>query len=125
MSDTRTIAYMNSLKWLLASSLVCAPLTGAFADGGKTKGSDATADSVAALKAKLGDAASFELDDARVTKDNVVCINYFVTDAQGAKRPGHAVVQNNEVLRSNVDERFEKVWSDNCLGPHGGTAPVQ
>ncbi len=82
--------------------------------------SDATAAAVAALKANLGSDAGLEIDEVRVTDAGVACIEYRVSESRG-----HAVVQNNEVLKSSSDaDRFEKAWNQHCLGPRGGTAPI-
>ena len=112
---------MDTLKLLIATSATFLPVCGAFAAEGKAPaGSDATAAAVAALKANLGSDAGLEIDEVRVTDTGVACIEYRVSESRG-----HAVVQNNEVLKSSSDaDRFEKAWNQHCLGPRGGTTPI-
>jgi hypothetical protein len=102
---------------LIASTAALLPMAAALAaDREAGDGSDATAASVAALKANLGNPAGLEVDEVRVTAAGIACIDYRVS-----KTPGHAVVQGNEVLKSSSDaERFEKKWNEHCLGPRGG-----
>ena len=113
---------MDTKKFLIASTVSLLPIAGAFAvDRDSRDGTEVTASSVAALKASLGNSAGLEVDEVRVTDDGVACIDYRVRNAQGAKTPGHAVVQGKEVLKSpSGDERFEKAWTEHCLGPRGG-----
>jgi hypothetical protein len=104
---------MDIRKLLIASSVAFLPLAG--------DGSDATSDSVAALKANLGNPAGLEVDEVRMTAAGVACIDYRVSTGQGSKSLGHAVVQGKEVLKSSSDDkRFEKEWNEHCLGPRGG-----
>ena len=106
---------MGTWKKLIAASLPTLAVAGALAAG------DATSAAVLKLKANLGNPAGFEFDEVRVTNAGVACIDYRVSSAQGAKSLGHAVVKNDVVLKSSADyERFEKVWNEHCLGPHGG-----
>ena len=105
---------MHIKKLLIASTVVLLPIASAL-------GADTTANSVAALKANLGNAAGLEIDEVRVTDDGIACIDYHLRSSEGGKSPGHAVVQGNEVLKSSSgDERFEKAWTKHCLGPRGG-----
>ena len=108
---------MNIRNPLSAASVALLPLAGAFA---AEPGSDATAASVAALKANLGTAAGFTVDEVRLTEAGVACIEYRVNNELGGKSRGHAVVQGDEVLRSSAGKRFEKAWNEHCLGPRGG-----
>src|SRR5687768_2333988 len=118
---------VNARKLLLASSLALLPLSGLLAaDREQGKSADATSSSIAALKKDLGNPASLEVDEVRVTRDGVTCIDYRIGDGQGGKSLGHAVVQNGEVLKSSSkDERFEKEWNEHCLGPRGGISGVE
>jgi hypothetical protein len=113
---------MDTKKLLIVSTIALLPLAGALAaDREPREGTDATSAAVAALKANLGNTASFEVDEVRVTQAGVACIDYRVSDGKGGKSPGHAVVQGDEVLKSSSEyERFEKVWNAHCLGPRGG-----
>jgi len=107
---------MNATKLLIVSSIALLPLAVAGADA------DATSTAVAALKKNLGSTTGVEVDEVRVTQAGVACIDYRVSDGQGGKSLGHAVVQGEEVLKSSSEyERFEKVWNEHCLGPRGGT----
>lgn len=114
---------MNTKTMLIASSIVLLPMSDALAaDRTACEGSDATAASVAALKGNLGNTAGLEVDEVRVTDGGVACIEYRVSNGQGGKTRGHAVVQGDEVLKSSAGyERFEKAWNEHCLGPRGGT----
>jgi hypothetical protein len=102
---------MDNMKLMIAASVTFLPVTGAFA-------ADATSNAVAALKANLGDkAGGLEVEEARATDAGIVCIEYRVSGSRG-----HAVVEGNEVLKSSSDAaRFEKAWTEHCLGPRGGT----
>jgi len=102
---------MATLKLIIAASVTFLPTTGALAG-------DATSNAVAALKANLADKADgLEVEEVRATDAGVVCIEYRVSGSRG-----HAVVEGNTVLKSSSDaERFEKAWSEHCLGPRGGT----
>jgi len=88
---------------------------------------DKTDASVAALRSTLGDARGLEIDEVRVTDDGVACIEYRLPDAQGRLTRGHAVVRDQDVLRSPPDDggKFEKAWTDHCLGPRGGVTSEQ
>ena len=112
----------HSRKLLIASSVALLLLVAAFAaNGQERKSPDRTAASVAALKASLGNSSGLEVEEVRVTNTGVACINYHLSDSKGGKSPGHAVVQGDEVLKSpSGDERFEKAWTEHCLGPRGG-----
>ncbi|HEV7609814.1 MAG TPA: hypothetical protein VGO61_20935 [Steroidobacteraceae bacterium] len=112
---------MDMRKFLIASSLVLLPVAGALAaDREERTSPDATSAAIAALEANLKNTTGLEVDEVRVTGAGVACINYRVTD-QGAKVRGYAVVQGDEVLKSSSDDkRFEKAWSEHCLGPRGG-----
>jgi len=114
---------MNATKLLIASSIAFLPMAGTLAaDREPREGADATSTAVAALKKNLGSTTGLEVDEVRVTQAGVACIDYRVSDGQGGKSPGHAVVQGEEVLKSSSEyERFEKVWNEHCLGPRGGT----
>ena len=115
---------MDTLKLFVASSVAMVPLIGSTADPGAREGSDRTAAAVAALKGSLGDAANIEVDEVRVTEDGVACIDYRVSDNKGGTGRAHAVIRGDEVLRSDSgNQRFEKAWSDHCLGPRGGMTP--
>jgi len=113
---------MDTRKLLIAASFALLPMAGALAaDSDVRQGSDATTASVAALKADLKNSAGLEVDEVRVTDAGVACINYRVSNDQGGKSLGHAVVQGEEVLKSSSDyNRFEKAWNEHCLGPRGG-----
>jgi len=113
---------MDTRKLLIVATVALLPMTGALAaDQTAGEGSEITAASVAALKANLGDPASLQVDEVRVTEAGVACIKYRLRNAQGGEIRGHAVVQGNEVLKSSADvEHFEKVWNEHCLGPRGG-----
>ena len=112
---------MDTIKLLIAASATLLPLSGALAaDGTGQEGSDATSAAIAALKANLGSNVSLEVDEARATDAGVVCVEYRISGSRG-----HAVVQNNEVLKSSSDpSRFEKAWNEHCLGPRGGMTPI-
>ena len=112
---------MNT-KTLLIASTVFLPIAAALGvDRESRDGTEVTAASIAALKASLGNSAGLEVDEVRVTDDGIACIDYRMSNGQGTKRPGHAVVQGDEVLKSSSgDERFEKAWTKHCLGPRGG-----
>ena len=104
---------MDTLKLLIAASVIGLPVTGTLA-------ADATSDAVAALKKDLGSSVDLEVDEVRETAAGVVCIEYRVRGSRG-----HAVVQKKEVLKSSSDPaRFEKAWNEHCLGPRGGTVPI-
>jgi len=113
---------MDARKLLIASSIALLPMAGALAaDTDAREGSDATAASVATLKANLKTTSGLQVDEVRVTEAGVACINYRVNNDQGGKSRGHAVVQGDEVLKSSSDyKRFDKAWSEHCLGPRGG-----
>ena len=114
--------HMDTRKLLIASSIVLLSMSGALAAEPQVReGSDATAASVAALKANLGNPTGLEVDEVRVTETGVACIYYRVSDGQGGESRGHAVVQGGEVLKSSTDdEHFAKAWNEHCLGPRGG-----
>jgi hypothetical protein len=115
---------MNTKTLLIAASVALLPVGGAFA--ADQEGSDATAASVAALKANLKNSAGLTIDEVRLTEAGVACINYRVNNEQGGKSRGHAVVQGDEVLKSSTGyKRFEKAWNEHCLGPRGGTTTSQ
>ena len=104
---------MDARQILVASAAALLPI---IATGG-----DATAAAIAALEQHLGKSSGLEVQEVRVTSSGVSCIEYRVNDAQGGKRPEHAVVRGTEVLRSTSgDERFQKEWDQHCLGPRGG-----
>ncbi len=117
---------MSTTKLVIATSAILA-LAAALAAGDEPReGSDATSTSVAALKANLGNPAGLEVDEVRVTGAGVACIDYRLSNGQGGKSLGHAVVQGDEVLKSSSgDERFEKAWNEHCLGPRGGVTSVE
>ena len=110
---------MSIKKLVVATSAIL--LMGALAAHDESsKGQDATAASVASLRASLGNPAGLEIDEVRVTDAGVACIDYH-TSGLGAKSVGHAVVQGKGVLKSSTrDARFEKAWNEHCLGPRGG-----
>jgi len=108
---------MSTAK-LVISSTVIVLVAAAFAISGESP--DATAASVAALKANLGNPAGLEVDEVRVTDTGVACIEYRVPNGTSGKIRGHAVVQRNEVLKSSSGDPFEKAWNEHCLGPRGG-----
>jgi hypothetical protein len=115
----RKINRRHTRRVLFASSFAILTMAGALAIEGE--GADATSASVAALKANLGNPAGLEIDEVRVTDSGATCIDYHVSDGQGGKSPGHAVVRGTEVLKSpSGDEGFEKAWNAHCLGPRGG-----
>jgi hypothetical protein len=110
---------MNTKTLLIAASVTLLPVTGALA--ADQEGSDATAASVAALKANLRNTGGLQIDEVRLTEAGVACINYRVNNDQGGKSRGHAVVQGDEVLKSSTGfKQFEKAWNEHCLGPRGG-----
>jgi len=109
---------MNARTWLIVSAALLPMAAHAVPD--------ATSEAVATLKAKLGTAAGLEVDEVRLTDAGVACINYRVNDGQGGKSRDHAVVQGDDVLKGSSDaDRFEKAWSEHCLGPRGGTTAEQ
>jgi hypothetical protein len=111
---------MDTLKRLIAASVAVLTMTATLAADDKTKGADTTTAAVDALKANLGSSANLEVQEVRVTESGVACIEYRVSGSRG-----HAVVQNNEVLKSSSDAaRFEKAWNEHCLGPRGGMTPI-
>jgi hypothetical protein len=111
---------MSTTKLVIATSAILV-MAAALAAHDEPRGSDATSSSVAALKANLGNPAGLEVDEVRVTAAGVACIDYRVSNGQGGKSLGHAVVQGDEILKSSSrDERFEKAWNEHCLGPRGG-----
>jgi len=117
---------MSVPKLFIATSIILA-VAGAIAAGDEPRErSDATSTSVAALRANLGKPAGLEVEEVRVTGAGIACIDYRVSNGQGGKSLGHAVVQGAEVLKSSTDyERFEKSWNEHCLGPRGGTTSVE
>jgi hypothetical protein len=61
-----------------------------------------------------------------VTDKGIACIDYRISNGQGGKVRGHAVIQGDEVLKSSSDdERFQKQWNQHCLGPRGGITGVE
>ena len=112
--------FMSVTKLILATSAILV-VAAALAVEPAPSASDTTATSVAALKANLGNPKGLEIDEVRVTDDGVACIEYHVS-----KSRGHAVVKDDEVLKSPSDaERFDEVWNKHCLGPRGGMTSPQ
>src|SRR5690242_5496250 len=75
----------------------------------------ATDASIATLEKTLGD-TRVEVDEVRITKDGVACIEYRARGADGRQDLGHAVVHGDDVVRSPAGpdddpQKFEKAWS--------------
>ena len=111
------------MKRLIAPSLVIA-LCGIAAARDQGPDTEVTSKAVSRLEAKLGK-SEIEVDEVRVTKDGIACIDYHSISNPG--KQAHAVLQGERLLIStNSDANdFEKVWSDHCLGPRGGATPNQ
>ena len=107
------------MKRLIAPSLVILVFGGMAAAGNEGPDSEITAKAVAKLEARLGE-SEIEIDEVRVTKDGVACIDFHGTGP--AKKPAHAVMQGEKMLiSSNSDKNgFEDAWKEHCLGPRGG-----
>lgn len=77
-------------------------------------------DAVARLTNKLGE-SEIQVDEVRVTKDDVVCIDYHGTGSTSGKK-AHAVIQGDKMLISTNSDKngFEDAWNKHCLGPRGG-----
>jgi hypothetical protein len=111
---------MSATKLIIATSAILV-VAAAFAVEPAPSASDITVTSVAALKANLGSPKGLEIDEVRVTDDDIACIEYHVK-----KSRGHAVVNGDEVLKSPSDaERFDEAWNEHCLGPRGGMTSPQ
>ena len=100
----------------LAAAFV--PLTGALAeDRDPPAGSEATSDSVAALKSSLPSSSGFAVDDVHVTDAGVACISYRVNNDMGGTSRAKAVVEGDKVLRSTSrSPKFQKAWNEKCAG---------
>lgn len=109
---------MSATKLVIATSAILLMAAAISASDGPREGADVTATSVAALKANLGNPAGLAVDQVRVTDAGVACIEYRVSNEQGGKSRGHAVIQGKELLKSSSD-RFEATWNEHCLGPRG------
>jgi hypothetical protein len=108
------------MKLVIATSAILV-VAAALAVEPAPSASDTTSASVAALKSNLGNPKGLQIDEVRVTDDGVACIEYHVS-----KTRGHAVVQDEEVLKSPSDaERFDEAWNEHCLGPRGGMTSPQ
>jgi hypothetical protein len=113
---------MSTTKLVIATSAILLMAAALAATDEPRATVDATTTSVAALKTNLGNPAGLAIDEVRVTDAGVACIEYRLSNEQGGKSRGHAVVQGNEVLKSSSgDERFQQAWNKHCLGPRGGT----
>ena len=112
---------MSATKLVIATSAILIMAAALAAEDMPRESSDATAASVNALRANLGDPVGLQIEEVRVTGAGVACIDYRLKGAQGPKSLGHAVVQGDEVLKSSSGYRlFEKAWNEHCLGPRGG-----
>ena len=69
---------------------------------------------------RLGE-TEVKVDEVRVTKDDVVCIDFHGTGSTSGKA-AHAVVQGDKLLVSTNSDKngFQKAWDQHCLGPRGG-----
>lgn len=112
---------MSATKLVIATSAILLMAAAFVSKDDSRGGSDTTSTSVAELKANLGNPPGLSIDEVRVTDAGVACIEYRVSNSQGGKSRGNAVVQDYEVLKSSVgDERFKEAWDQHCLGPRGG-----
>jgi hypothetical protein len=116
---------MPPMKRLVAPSLVIV-LCGMAAARDEGPANEVTAKAIAKLEAKLGK-SEFEVDEVRVTEKGVACVDYHGVGNSSGKQ-AHAVLVGEELLISTSGDqpkKFEKAWSDHCLGPRGGATPNQ
>ena len=106
------------MKRLIAPSLVIL-VCGMAAARDEGPDTEISTKAVAKLEARLGE-SEIQVDEVRVTKDGVACIDFHGTGP--ARKPAHAVVQGEKLLiSSNSDKNgFEDAWKEHCLGPRGG-----
>jgi hypothetical protein len=115
---------MTATKLILATSAIMLMAAALAVEPKSTE--DVTDASVATLKASLGNPITLEVDEVRVTDDGVACIEYRLGNPKDARSRGHAVVDDDEILKASVDaERFEAAWTEHCLGPRGGMSSPQ
>lgn len=115
---------MRNMKRLIAPSLVIV-ICGMAAAREQGPGAEVTSKAIAKLEARLGE-SEIEVDEVRVTDAGIACIDYHSTSP--GNRQAHAVLQGEELLISTSADhkkRFEKAWSEHCLGPRGGATPNQ
>jgi hypothetical protein len=113
---------MSATKLIIATSAILLMAAALAAQDEPRASPDATSAAVTALESNLGNPPGLTIEEVRVTEAGVACIDYRVSDGQGNKALGHAVVQRGEVLKSSSGESFEKAWKEHCLGPRGGTS---
>ena len=112
------------MKRLIAPSLLI--ILGGMA-AARDPGPDTQAgkDAVAKLTNKLGE-SEVAIDEVRVTKDDVVCIDFHGTGSTSGKK-AHAVVMGEKMLISTNSDKngFQDAWDQHCLGPRGGATSAQ
>lgn len=106
---------MDTLKWIIASAVVVAPLSSALAE--TPASSDASTTAVDTLRASLGGKGAIDVENVHMTDDGVACIDYRGPNNSGGMSKSKAVVQGDKVLRSSVgNDRFADAWNEHCAG---------
>jgi hypothetical protein len=75
----------------------------------------AKGDPVETLKASLGTAMGFEVENVKTGDDGVACITYRIDNDLGGETRAHAVVDGDKVMRSTSrSPSFAKAWNRKC-----------
>jgi hypothetical protein len=107
------VEHMDTLKRIIASSVVVVPLSVAFAQ--TPTGNDASAAAVEKLRASVK--GGVEVENIRMSEDGVACIQYRGPNYAGSMTNGYAVVQGDKVYKSSIgNTRFEEAWKEHCAG---------
>jgi len=107
------------MKRLIAPSLLII-LGGMAAARDQGPDTEISKNAVDKLYARLGE-TEVKVDEVRVTKDGVACIDFHGIGSTSGKA-AHAVVQGDKMLVSTNSDKngFKDAWEKHCLGPRGG-----
>lgn len=110
---------MRAMKRLIPPSLVII-LGGIAAAGAQGPDTEIGKKAVEKLYSRLGE-TEVKVDEVRVTKDGVACIDFHGIGGTSGKA-AHAVVIGDKMLVSTNSDKnpFEEMWNKHCLGPRGG-----
>ena len=107
----------TSLRFFTVALALCGA---ALANETDTAATAANSESVAKLKSSLTSSSGFKVDNVRTGADGAACINYRVSNQQGADTKALAVVQGDKVLRSTSRSKdFEEAWNSKCVSKGG------
>jgi hypothetical protein len=119
MQQLRAGAFKKTALWILASPIILVMLTGFLTQSAEARQRNNVAyASVAALKSQMLDTQGFRIETMRVTDAGAACIQYRTLNSSGELKRGQAVVVGKIVAQDDRrDDRFEKAWNRQCLGP--------